>query len=216
MPTRNALFVGREGVLDGLRGSLYSGATTVVQALHGMGGIGKTAVAIEYAYRWAAEYDLVWWIPSEEPVLVADRLAQLACRLGLAQVTDPADVALVRLRGALRDRDRWLLVYDNAEDPAALAAYLISGSGGHTVITSRNPAWHELATPVRVNVLDRGDSITLLRRRVSGLSEEQAGRVAEVLGDLPLALAQAGRIWLRPAPVWRTIWGCWRSGLGSC
>jgi hypothetical protein len=60
------------------------------------------------------------------------------------------------------------------------------------VITSRNPGWHELATPVRVEVFDRGESIALLRRRVPQLTESETGRVAEALGDLPLALVQAG------------------------
>jgi hypothetical protein len=60
------------------------------------------------------------------------------------------------------------------------------------VITSRNPGWEELAIPVEVDVFDRGESIALLRRRAPQLTDEQAGRVAEELGDLPLALAQAG------------------------
>jgi tetratricopeptide (TPR) repeat protein len=83
------------------------------------------------------------------------------------------------------------LIFDNAEDPAALARYL-PGGGGQVVITSRNPGWHELATPVGVDVFDRGESIALLRRRAPQLSESEAGRVAEALGDLPLALVQAG------------------------
>jgi hypothetical protein len=84
-----------------------------------------------------------------------------------------------------------LLIFDNAEDPAALARYL-PGGGGQVVITSRNPDWHELATPVEVDVFDRDESITLLRRRAPQLTEDEAGRVAEALGDLPLALTQAG------------------------
>jgi hypothetical protein len=72
-----------------------------------------------------------------------------------------------------------------------LAEYL-PGGGGHVVITSRNPGWHEFASPVSVDVFDRGESIALLRRRVPRLTEGEAGRVAEALGDLPLALAQAG------------------------
>lgn len=59
------------------------------------------------------------------------------------------------------------------------------------VITSRNPGWHDLATPVGVDVFDRGESIMLLRRRGPQLTDEQAGRIAQALGDLPLALAQA-------------------------
>src|SRR6266566_3989044 len=91
VPARNAIFIGREGLLERLRTSVQSSSVTVVHALHGMSGIGKTALAIEYAHRYAADYDLIWWVPSEEPVSVADRLAQLACTLGLAEATDPAD-----------------------------------------------------------------------------------------------------------------------------
>jgi hypothetical protein len=195
VPARSAMFTGREGLLTALhtalRGEEHSRAVVVVQALYGMGGIGKTALAMEYAHRHGAEYDVVWWVPAEEPVLVPDRLAELAHTLGVATVTDPVTVAVARLWGVLRERDRWLLIFDNAEDPPALARYL-PGGGGQVVITSRNPGWHELATPVEVDVFDRGESIALLRRRAPQLTDSEAGRVAEALGDLPLALAQAG------------------------
>jgi hypothetical protein len=105
-----------------------------------MGGVGKTTTVIEYAHRHHHQFDIAWWIPAEDPTHVPNRLAALAQALDLTSPAEPAEVAVARLRTALLRRNRWLLVFDNAEDPAALAPYLPDGPG-QVLITCRNPHW---------------------------------------------------------------------------
>jgi hypothetical protein len=95
------------------------------------------------------------------------------------------------LVSALRDRTRWLLIYDNAEDPAALAPYL-PGGDGHVLLTSRTPDWHGLATSVTVDMFTPEESRAVLRGWVPRLTENEAGQLAEALEHLPLAITQAG------------------------
>ncbi|MGH8885687.1 MAG: hypothetical protein ACRDYX_11035 [Egibacteraceae bacterium] len=87
----------------------------------------------------------------------------------------------------LRSQDRWLLIFDNAEEPAMLEEYRPPAGGGHVLITSRNPAWGGVATPVAVETLDRAEAVAFLTRRTGSAAEQ----LAEQLGDLPLALEQA-------------------------
>ena len=189
VPARNLGFTGRAKLLEEVRKQLLGG-DRAVQALHGMGGVGKTQLAIEYTHRFAENYDLVWWIAAEQSALIAEQFAELAAELGCT--LPGADLRTVRraVLAELHGRDRWLLVFDNAENPKDLAHWLPGGSG-HVVITSRVRRWEEIAVPIQVNVLARSESVAILRDRVTALSEADADRLAETLGDLPLAVAQA-------------------------
>jgi tetratricopeptide (TPR) repeat protein len=189
VPARNPGFTGRDGLLVAVREALLSGDRAVVQALHGMGGVGKTQLAIEYAHRFAGGYELVWWINAESPALIAEQVAALAAQLGCAEPGAELQGARGAVLAELRVRDRWLLVFDNATGPEDVADGLPAGAG-HVLITSRAQDWAEVAVPVEVDVLARAESVAILRNRVPRLGEADAGRVAQALGDLPLALAQ--------------------------
>jgi tetratricopeptide (TPR) repeat protein len=197
VPTRNATFTGRNDVLERLRDQLTGSSRAVVLplALYGYGGVGKTQVALEYAHRYMADYDVVWWVPSEQQELVNPAFAELAARLGL-RVSDSITDAAASAREALRRGSpytRWLLIFDNADDPAALTDF--PGAPGHVLVTSRNPAWSRVAEPLEIDVFTRPESLEHLQRRVPQLTDEDADMVAEALGDLPLAIEQAGA-WL--------------------
>jgi tetratricopeptide (TPR) repeat protein len=196
VPLRNPDFVGREELLEQLRIRLLGPGDRVTavlpEALHGMGGVGKSQTVVEYVYQHASEYDIVWWIPSEHPTTIRSSFVDLAKRLGLransAETAVPA--VLETLRSGMWNR-RWILVFDNAEHPDAVRTFLPTGLG-HVVVTSRNSEWAGVALMVEVDLFAREESKELLRRRGGGdITDEDADRLAEALGDLPLAVEQA-------------------------
>jgi TIR domain/Tetratricopeptide repeat/NB-ARC domain len=197
-PTRNAAFTGRNEVLDALRDQLLGSSQAVVlpRALYGYGGVGKTQVALEYAHRYMAEYDVVWWVSAEQRELINPSFAELASRLELP-IGDDIIGAASAAREALRlgrPYARWLLIFDNADNPTDISTYFPAGHG-HILVTSRNPRWSTVAQPVEIDVFARQESLEHLRRRVPELTDSEADQIAEALGDLPLAVEQAGA-WL--------------------
>jgi tetratricopeptide (TPR) repeat protein len=213
-PARNARFTGREGELTSLREQLLSGGQAVVLqqprnqptalpvALQGMGGVGKTQLAIEYVHRFRTAYDVVWWVAADPPEFVDAALADMAPQVGVsAEVTDTAaDTAravLQKLRSGEAGR-RWLIVFDNAEAVERISPFIPpvpQDGSGHVIVTSRNVAWSESTNPIPIDVFRRNESIAHLRQRVDTVTEQEANSIAEVLGDLPIAVAVAGA-WL--------------------
>lgn len=196
---QNPNFTGRGQLLEALRQSLLEGKTAALTALHGLGGVGKTQLALEYAYRFAPDYDLVWWVRSEDPVTLASNYAGLAVKLGLPEAgAADQEAQVVAVRNCLGQRQKWLLIFDNAAVLQDLTVYRPQGGGGQVLITSRNPVWGGVARPLDVRVWDRDESVAFILKRTSndltaGPEEKAAaGQLAEELGDLPLALEQAG------------------------
>jgi Domain of unknown function (DUF4062)/Tetratricopeptide repeat/NB-ARC domain len=189
VPARNPGFTGRDGLLAAVRERLLAGDRAVVQALQGMGGVGKTQVAIEYAHRFGDSYDVAWWVNAEQAGLIGDQFATLGAALGCVQSGAGTEAVRAAVLAELHQRDRWLLIFDNAETPADVRPWL-PGGGGHVLITSRERAWAELAAPVDVDVLARAESVAILQERVAGLAQADAERLAAELGDLSLAVAQ--------------------------
>ncbi|WP_461123357.1 FxSxx-COOH system tetratricopeptide repeat protein [Saccharothrix stipae] len=181
VPPRNPNFTGRAEALARLHESVRSGGAV---AVHGLGGVGKSELVVEYAHRFARDFDVVWWIPAEQPALIPDHLAELGAALGVVGHVDRTALA-----AELRTR-RWLMVFDNAEDPAEVRAHL-PAADGRVLITTRRGGFRALGPVLDVDVLDRPESVALLRRRLPSVSDASAAALAELLGDLPLAVEQA-------------------------
>jgi hypothetical protein len=198
----NPFFTGRDLLLAELHASLTAPEVTGRRvALTGLGGVGKSQLTVEYAYRLQADFDLVWWVRAEQPTsLLADYAAlasqpRLAADLGLAADT-PQETAMAAARAWLEHQQRWLLVLDNAAEPTALVDLLPRSGSGQVVITSRTGiGWEQLATPLPVEVLDpaKATGFLLTRTNQSGPQAEAAATtLAGTLDGLPLALEQAG------------------------
>ncbi|WP_345075190.1 FxSxx-COOH system tetratricopeptide repeat protein [Phytohabitans flavus] len=196
-PARNSSFTGRDAVLELLRERLSaSTAMTGPVVLQGFGGVGKTQIAVEYLHRFAADYDIVWWISADQPALVRAALADLASELQL-QVAGTAAEQVQAVLEALRlgePSPRWIVVFDNADDPNLIREFIPSGHGD-VIITTPGQEWAREAWTLDVNVFERAESVELLARRVTTLSPPDANEIAEKLGDLPLAVEQAAT-WL--------------------
>ena len=192
--SRNMNFTGRERYLKEVHAALNSGdplARTV--SIYGLGGIGKTQLAMEYAYRHAGEYAIVWWVRAEDPTTLIDDFMKLGQHLDAGNRTDVApEVICDAIRRALDRRSDWLLVFDNAPGPYAVSHVLPQGCAGHVIITSRNPNWRGRAKACQLHPWERDESASFLHRR-TGISgqDDQALMLAAALGDLPLAMEQA-------------------------
>jgi cellulose biosynthesis protein BcsQ/tetratricopeptide (TPR) repeat protein len=197
VPPLNPDFTGREEMLQELHRELrrQSRTTVLPRTIQGLGGVGKSQLAVEYARRFQADYDLIWWIPSDGELSVQRSLVSLARRLALPEADDmtyTVERVLDQLRSGL-PTSNWLLIYDGAGEPRDLREYLPSGSG-HVLITSRSRSWVSQSSIIELDVFTPEESVAFLTRRWGDISLEDAERLADELGHLPLALEQAAAV----------------------
>ena len=182
-----------DGQLEALR-ELLQGAQRVALvarvALHGMGGLGKTQLALKYSWDFRERYAGVWWFRAESPDLLEADAAACCKEVHAPQRENEAPSAALK-RWLAAQPAGWLLVYDNAEDTAALRPVLPEGGVHHVLLTSRNPAWGGLAKPLALNTWNAAQGAEFLAGRLGGGDADELRALSHDLGGLPLALEQA-------------------------
>jgi len=193
LPPRPAFLAGREELLAevGLRLAGGDGRGPRIVVLHGLGGAGKTSVAVEYAHRHLAEVGVAWQVPAGDAAVLAAGLGELAAQLGVRTGPEGGDpVASVHAVLAAWPAG-WLLVFDDCPGPADVRQVLPPAGDGRVLITSRNALWPP-GQAVEVPVLGPGAAARFLAERTGDPDEVAATELAEAVGGLPLALEQAG------------------------
>lgn len=190
LPPRPPALAGREDLLARLHDLLSEGAAPRVVVLTGVGGVGKTSMAAEYAHQHLAEVSVAWRVPAGDETVMRQDLAELAAQLGGRDVVDSRDpVASVHAVLAVRT-SQWLLIFDNAPDEESVLRFLPPAGRGWVIITSQSQHW-QVATALGVPVLDADVAAGFLMSRSGDPDESAASELARELDGLPLALEQA-------------------------
>ena len=189
---RPGLLVGREGLLAELDARLAGGdgGGPRVVALTGLGGAGKTSVAVEYAHRHLGEVRVCWQFAAEDPAVLAAEFGVLAAELQAREMADARD-PVVWVHGVLaRAEADWLVVFDNAPDWASVEGFMPPAGRGRVLITTQSQLWPP-GQALDVPVLDIEVAADFLVHRTGDTDRAAARELAERLGGLPLALEQA-------------------------
>ncbi|MFG1872442.1 FxSxx-COOH system tetratricopeptide repeat protein [Micromonospora arborensis] len=173
---------------------MLTGPGIFCQTVHGLGGVGKTELALQYAHRWRHRYPVRWWVTADTPAAVESGLAALTARLypELALTATTGEAAAWAI-GWLQNQARWLLVLDNVERRSDVEPLLAQLDNGHVLITTRRDVgWESIVDRcMRLGILDRECAVQLLLERAEQSDQSTAAVLAEELGYLPLALQQA-------------------------
>ena len=184
--SRNAHFFGCNDLLNELRIAFSTAESTVImQTICGLEGVGKTQLAVEYAYRYAEEYSTIWWVRAERPALLSLDFAELAVKFSLKLSKDAKpDEVREALQTELERRGRWLIVCDDTTSLNAVRSYIPQDSNGHVIIISRTNDNEGLL----VNPFERETSARYIMSRTMQVNSAAAFELAELLNDMPLVM----------------------------
>jgi tetratricopeptide (TPR) repeat protein len=201
---RNPYFTGRDDLFETIRHKIRDEQLKGYKhriALFGLGGVGKTQIALEYCFRYKQDYDYVFWMSSADETRLLSSFSEIATLTGsINTISDqtPGAIAQAVLRWSLSN-GKWLFIFDNLDDISIIEGYLPPPSNsGHVLITTRNKNCDGIpAEGVEITPMNLSESVSLLLAR-SGLEDNpreavqvEAGRIVEELGHLPLAIEQA-------------------------
>jgi tetratricopeptide (TPR) repeat protein len=201
LPDRNLFFTGREEVLAKIQDAL---ARQGRAALSGLGGLGKTETALEYAYLHLDEYDYTFWANADSREAIASDYAIIAglLRLSLAEAQNQT-FTVNAVKHWLSSHQHWLLILDNADDLGMAGKFIPSGQNGHVLLTTRARAVGPIAQRIDIEKMGPEEGALFLLRRANGIAKDtpleavvevdrvSVDEITSELGGLPLALDQA-------------------------
>lgn len=196
VPHRNPSFTGRENLLTRLHRQLQTEEISALAqaAVHGLGGIGKTQTSIEYVYRFGGHFRFVLWVVADDESAIKTAYLSIARELRLIPALADLEMAVQAVKAWMASEDDWLMVFDNADDPAVLRPFLPpTRKGGRVLLTSRAQSFAcvGIKKTLRVDTLESAEAVRFLIERTGDPDSQRAAELADELGHLPLALEQA-------------------------